>query len=497
MKLSLKTAQPEKHQKSCLIAGIYADGNLTSAAKSLDKITDGFISKLIKQGAIEGKLAQILPLYHLPNAHFEQIILIGCGKEKALNPASYRKIITAAIKSLRESKSTHAVSYLTELNVPGKSDAWKVKHQAEAIGESLYCFDMFKTEKEKATTVKELVIHLDNSKHQKACELALKQGQAIANGVALTKNLANLPSNICTPSFLADKAKAIAKTFPSLSVKVLGENEMQKLGMGAILGVSQGSAEEAKLICLEYHGGNKKDAPVALVGKGITFDTGGNSLKPADSMVGMKYDMCGAATVLGAMHAAAELKLPVNIVGVIPAVENMPGGTAYKPEDILTSMSGQTIEVISTDAEGRLVLADAMTYAERYNPDVLIDIATLTGAVVSALSYHASGLITNHEPLAKDLLAAGEESFDRAWQLPMWDEYQEQIKSPFADMANTGGRAGGTITAACFLSRFAKKFNWAHLDVAGTAAMMGGTAERRATGRPVPLLVQYLINRSE
>lgn len=496
MKLVLKTAQPEKHQKSCLIVGIYADGSMTPAAKTLDKISKGFISKLIKQGAIEGKTAQALPVFHLPHGDFEQIILMGCGNESSLNAAAFRKITNAAIKALSNSKATHAVSYLNELNVSGKDEAWKVKHQAEVIGESIYCFDMFKTEKNKTPAMKEVVIHLTNSKHQKACETALKQGQAIANGVTLTKNLANLPSNICTPTFLAEKAKAIGKSFSSLSVKVLGEKEMQKLGMGAILGVSQGSAEEAKLICIEYKGGAKKDAPVALVGKGITFDTGGNSLKPADSMVGMKYDMCGAATVLGTMHAAAELKLPVNIVGVIAAVENMPGGTAYKPEDILTSMSGQTIEVISTDAEGRLILADALTYTERYKPDVVIDIATLTGAVVIALGYHATGLVTNHDPLAKDLLAAGEESFDRAWQLPMWDEFQEQIKSPFADMANTGGRSGGTITAACFLSRFAKKFNWAHLDVAGTAAMMGGTAERRATGRPVPMLVQYLINRA-
>lgn len=271
---------------------------------------------------------------------------------------------------------------------------------------------------------------------------------------------------------------------------------MDKLGMGALLGVSQGSAEEAKLICIEYTGNKKKSAPIAFVGKGVTFDTGGNSLKTPDSMVGMKYDMCGAATVIGTIRAAAELQLPLNIVGVIPAVENMPGGTAYKPEDILTSMSGQTIEVISTDAEGRLILADALTYAEKYKPEVVIDIATLTGAVVIALGYHATGLVSNNDALANDLLAAGQESFDRAWRLPMWDEYQEQIKSPFADMANTGGRSGGTITAGCFLSRFAKKFKWAHLDVAGTAAMMSGTAERRATGRPVPMLVQYLIDRA-
>jgi leucyl aminopeptidase len=325
----------------------------------------------------------------------------------------------------------------------------------------------------------------------------LQQGLVIADAVTFTKNLANLPSNICTPTFLADQAKELGKKYKAISVNVLEEKDMKKLGMGAILAVSQGSAEDAKFICLQYKGAGKSKAPIALVGKGVTFDTGGNSLKSPDSMVGMKYDMCGAASVLGTIKAAAELKLPINVVGVIPAVENMPGGTAYKPEDILTSLSGQTIEVISTDAEGRLILADALTYCERFKPDVVIDIATLTGAVVIALGFHASGLLSNSEALAKALLTAGDESGDRAWQLPLWDEYQEQIKSPFADIANTGGRPAGTITAACFLSRFAKKFRWAHLDVAGTAATMMNSTERMATGRPVPMLTQYLIDRAK
>ena len=496
MKLSLKIAQPEKFSKACLLMGVYADGKLSPAAKDLDKTSKGFISKLVKQGAIEGKLGQALPIFHVPNTKNEHIILIGCGSVNDITSARYKKILSNTMKAIKQSNTTQAVSYMAEVKVVGRTLPWNVKQHAEVAGESIYCFDLFKTDKEKAPAVQDLIINLPDSKAQKACDTALKQGQAIGNGVSLTKNLANLPSNVCTPTFLADQAKAIHKLFDSITVKILNEKEMHKLGMGAILGVAQGSAEEAKLICMEYKGGPKNQAPVALVGKGITFDTGGNSLKPADSMVGMKYDMCGAATVIGTMRAAAELKLPINVVGIIPAVENMPGGTAYKPEDILTSMSGTTIEVISTDAEGRLVLADALTYTERYKPDVVIDIATLTGAVVIALGYHASGLVANDEPLAASLLAAGEESFDRAWQLPMWEEFQDQIKSPFADIANTGGRAGGTITAGCFLSRFTKKFKWAHLDVAGTAAMMSGTSERRATGRPVPLLVQYLINRA-
>lgn len=494
MKVSIKATQPKKQQKSCLIIGIYEDGQLTQSAKEIDKSSHGYISKLIKKDVFKGKLGQTLALFHLADTSFEHILLVGCGKETDLTPAKFRKIVAASVKAINNTNTKEVTCYLSELEVTDKSLAWKVKQIAETVSDALYRFDLFKTVKEPASTIKDFIIHLPDAKQEKACALALKQGLAIADGITFTKNLANLPSNVCTPSFLADQAKALGKDYSSLTVKVLGEKEMQKLGMGALLAVSRGSAEEAKFITLEYNGGPKKQAPVALVGKGITFDTGGNSLKPADSMVGMKYDMCGAATVLGTLKAAADLKLPINLVGVIPSAENMPGGTAYKPEDIVTSMSGQTIEVLNTDAEGRLILCDALTYCERFKPEVVIDIATLTGAVVIALGFHATGLLTNHQPLAQDLLKAGEESNDRAWQLPLWDEYQEQLKSPFADMSNVGGRAAGTITAACFLSRFAKKFQWAHLDVAGTAAMMTGS-ERYATGRPIPMLMQYLMDR--
>ncbi|VVC75795.1 Cytosol aminopeptidase [Aquicella siphonis] len=496
MKLSIKASQPLKQQKSCLIIGVYEDGELTPSGKELDKNTQGFIRKLLQQGVMQGKVGQILPLFLPPHSACEQILLAGCGKINTLTPAGFRKIMVSAVRALNAASAKQASCFLAELPVGDKSLAWKVKQMAECAWEALYRFDLFKSEKEAPLALNEFVIHLPDAKHLKACEQALAQGQAVADGITLTKNLANLPSNICTPAFLAEQARELGKRYASLNVKVLEEKEMRKLGMGAILAVSQGSAQEAKLICLEYKGGKQKAAPVALVGKGITFDTGGNSLKSPENMVGMKYDMCGAATVLGTIKAAAELKLPVNIVGIIAAVENMPGGTAYKPEDILTSMSGQTIEVITTDAEGRLVLSDALTYCERYQPEVVIDIATLTGAVVIALGVHATGLMSNDDALAHDLLQAGLESNDRAWQLPLWDEYQEQIKSPFADMANSGGRSAGSITAGCFLSRFAKKFRWAHLDVAGTAAMMSGTSERMATGRPVAMLAQYLINRT-
>jgi leucyl aminopeptidase len=497
MKLRIKHTQIQEQHKTCLVVGIYENSELSPAAKLIDKQSRGALRHALEQSNFLGKLGQTLPLFQLANTDLTAILLVGCGKADAINAMKFRKINLCASKALANINLPQATSYLTDLPVKNQTLAWKVKQIAETSLEGQYRFDLFKSEKEPAASFKELTINLPDTKHQKACETALKQGQAIAEAVSFTKNLANLPSNICTPSFLADQARDLAKAYKSIAVKVLNESDMKKLGMGALLAVSQGSAEEARFICLEYKGAAKSKAPVALVGKGITFDTGGNSLKSPDSMVGMKYDMCGAATVLGTLKAAAELKLNINVVGLVPAVENMPGGTAYKPEDILTSLSGQTIEVISTDAEGRLILADALTYCERYKPDAVIDIATLTGAVVIALGAHATGLLSNHEPLAKAILQAGIESNDRAWELPLWDEYQEQIKSPFADISNTGGRSAGTITAACFLSRFAKKFHWAHLDVAGTAAMMMGGNDRYATGRPVPMLVQYLIDRAK
>ena len=495
MKTKLSTKKPQEQSKICLVIGIYEDGILTPTAEIINQATQGYIKKLIDLGAFQGKLGQVLPIFHI--AEFSHILLIGCGKPSSIMPSFYRRIIMSAVQALITTKTKEAISYLTELDVKDQSLAWKVKQTVETAYEGIYQFNIFKSEKE-TVLLNELSVSVPDAQQLPACEQALAQGEAIASGVWLTKNLANTPSNICTPSFLAEQALELSKDFPSITINILEEKDMQKLGMGALLAVSQGSAQDSKLICLEYKNKEAKNqAPIALVGKGITFDTGGNSLKTPENMVGMKYDMCGAATVLGTIKAAAELKLPLHVVGIIPAVENMPGGTAYKPEDILTSLSGQTIEVISTDAEGRLILGDALTYCERYKPEVVIDIATLTGACVIALGHHASGLLSNHDPLAMDLLKAGEESTDRAWQLPLWEEYQEQIKSPFADISNTGGRAAGTITAGCFLSRFAKNFHWAHLDVAGTAAMMFGTNERMATGRPVPLLMQYLITRAQ
>jgi leucyl aminopeptidase len=490
MNLSLSTKTNPQHT---LVLGIFEDGSLTASGKALDQAEKGLLSQLFKNKTISGKCGECLPVILAGAKHQPAALLVGCGKAKETKESDYRKLIIAAMKSLNSLQVKAADSALTEISVGKRSLAWRVKFHAEVSMEALYRFDHYKTSKD-PVHVNKLNFMVD-AKDQAAAKTALAQGTAIASGAAYAKDLGNEPSNVCTPSYLAHEAKGLVKEFPSIKLNVLDEKAMEKLGMGAILGVTKGSAEPAKLICLEYRGGAKKAAPVALVGKGITFDTGGNSLKSPDSMVGMKYDMCGAATVMGVFKAVAELKLPINLVGVIPAVENMPGGNAYKPEDILTSLSGTTIEVISTDAEGRLILCDALTYCERtYKPEVVIDIATLTGAVVIALGFHATGLMSNDQALADDLLKAGIDSHDRAWQLPLWDDYQEQIKSPYADIANTGGRSAGSITAGCFLSRFTKNMRWAHLDVAGTAAMMMGTSDRMATGRPVPMLVQYLLN---
>lgn len=494
MKFDIQSGNYKDQAFDCLIMGVFEGGELTPSLKSLDQECENYVSKFLTKSDFQGKIGDTQVLYYLPHLQIERVMLVGCGKNTALTERDFRKIVTSSMKTLNASKVKKALTFLTEVPVEKRDLDWKMKQIVLVSEEAFYSFDQFKTEKTPRPPLETLALFVNEN--QDKFKKLLDESVIIAKGAEYTKNLANLPSNICNPSYLAEQAKQLAKDHKNLKITVLEERDMEKLGMGAFLGVAKGSDTDAKLICLEYHGGNKEKSPYAFVGKGITFDTGGISLKPADSMIGMKYDMCGAATVLGVMKAAAELKLPINIVGLLACAENMPSGKAYKPEDIVTTLSGQTVEVMNTDAEGRLVLCDALTYCDRFHPKVVIDIATLTGSVVIGLGIHATGLFSNNETLAQNLLKAGNEVYDRAWQMPLWEEYQEQLKSPFADMSNTGGRAGGVITAACFLSRFTKKYTWAHLDVAGTAAMMGGT-DRYATGRPVPMLVQYLINQSQ
>jgi len=494
MEFIIKSGNPEKQRTACLILGVTEPRRLTSAAKAIDAVSKKHISNLVRRGDIDGKIGQVLVLHNVPGTLADRVLLVGCGRERDLDDQKFRKIIENTIRQLSKTGASEAVSYLEDLPIKGRETSWKIRQTVEVVNHALYEFTEFKSKKSrKRKSLHKLVLTVPSRRELSSGDKAITEGQSLSMGVKLTRDLANRPANICTPTHLATQAQQLGKNYKNLKVSVLEEAELKKLGMNSLLSVTAGSVEPAKLIILEYNGGKKDKKPILLVGKGVTFDTGGISIKPSPAMDEMKYDMCGAASVLGTLCAVSEMKLPINVVGVVPATENMPSATATKPGDIFTSMSGQTIEVLNTDAEGRLILCDALTYCERFNPDVVIDIATLTGACVIALGKHATGLLSNHNPLVNDLLSAGEYAGDKAWQLPLWDEYQSQLDSPFADMANIGGREAGTVTAACFLSRFTKKYRWAHLDIAGTAWLSG--SKKGATGRPVKLLVQYILNK--
>ena len=494
MDFLIKSGNPDKQRTACLIVGIFESRRLSPAARSIDNVSKKFLSNLLRRGDIEGKLEQSLLLHSVPGTLADRILLIGCGRERDLTDAQYRKIISNSTRELDKTGALEAVSYITELNVKNRDIYWKIRQAIEITESTLYQFNEFKTKnKPKRRQIKKLLFTVPTRKELPTGELAARHATAIVHGLKLTRDLANRPANICTPTYLAEQAKQLSKTQKTIKVNVLEEDDMARLGMNTLLAVARGSSEPAKLITLEYKGANKEKKPIVLVGKGVTFDTGGISIKPAATMDEMKFDMCGAASVLGTILAIAEMELPLNVTGIIPATENMPGGKATKPGDIIKSMSGQTVEILNTDAEGRLILCDALTYAAKFDPDVVIDLATLTGACIIALGNHASGLLSNQNTLAKELLHAGEFTGDRAWQLPLWEEYNKQLFSPFADMANIGGREAGTITAACFLSRFTEKYHWAHLDIAGTAWTTG--KNKGATGRPVQLLSQFLLDK--
>ncbi len=496
MDFNIKSGNPEKQRTACVIVGIFESRRLSTAAKAIDAVSKKYLSNLIRRGDMDGNKGQSLLLHNVPGMIADRVLLIGCGKEREIDERNYRTIIANSIQALNKTGSLDGVNYLSELTIKGRDHHWKIRQAVQVAEHSLYQFDELKTKKKAdRRPLRKITFTVPTRRELPEGEIAMREGRAIANGIKFTRDLGNRPSNVCTPSYLAQQATALGKGNRSLTVDILEEADMKKLGMGSLLSVSQGSARPAKLITMEYKGSKKAQKPIVLVGKAVTFDTGGISLKPGAAMDEMKYDMCGGASVFGTISAVAELGLPINVVGVIPAVENMPSSTATNPGDIFTSMSGQTIEVLNTDAEGRLILCDAITYSERFNPEVVIDIATLTGACVMALGKHATGLLSNHNPLARELLNAGDESGDRAWQLPLWDEYQQQLNSPFADIANIGGRDAGTITAACFLSRFAEKYHWAHLDIAGTGWVSG--SNKGATGRPVSLLMQYILNQTK
>ncbi|ASF45534.1 leucyl aminopeptidase [Methylovulum psychrotolerans] len=493
MDYSIETAPLETLECDCLIVGVYQDLQLSPAAARLNDSTGGLIGKILSRGDINGKNGETVLLTTIPDSPIERILLVGLGENKPISSKMFIKALAAAVNSCKKPPIKSVVCCLAECAVEGVDWTWKTRQIAEVFGDAVYQYTQTKSDKTTESQLAHIRISA-NADTATAAQIGLLQGQAIAEGVGFAKNLADLPGNVCTPAYLAEQAISLGEQFAKLSTHILEEADMQALGMGSLLSVSRGSRQPAKLISLDYQGGEKNSKPIVLIGKGLTFDAGGISLKPGLGMDEMKYDMCGGAAVLGALLVAARLNLPLNIIGLVPASENLPDGDANKPGDIVTSMSGKTIEILNTDAEGRLILCDTLTYAERYHPDVVIDMATLTGACLVALGRIPSGLLGNDDALCDDLIAASETANDSLWRLPLWEEYQELLKSNFADMANIGGKDAGTITAACFLSRFAESFRWAHLDIAGTAWRTGQA--KGATGRPVPLLSQYLLNRA-
>ena len=494
MEFSIKSGNPEKQRGACVVVGVFESRKLTPSADLIDSASQSLLSDLLRRGDMDGKAGSTLLLHNVPGTVCDRVLLVGLGKEKEFRDKAYCAAIRNTLKALRDTGAQNATIFLTEIPVAKRNTGWRIRQAAMLSLDSAYRFDQFKSKKnENHSKLRKLAFAVEQRSELALAEDALLQGQAIAEGMALAKTLGNLPGNVCTPTYLADTALQIAEDH-AIQCEILERADMEALGMHSLLSVAKGSHQPPKLIVLQYKGGEESDKPLLLIGKGITFDSGGISLKPGEGMDEMKFDMCGAASVLGTLKAVALMKLPINLTVIVPTTENMPGGAASKPGDIVASMSGQTIEILNTDAEGRLILCDALTYAERFSPDAVIDVATLTGACVIALGHVATGLFANDDALARELLSAGDEALDRAWQMPLWDDYQDLLKSTFADMANIGGRPAGSVSAACFLSRFAKKYEWAHLDIAGTAWKSG--AEKGATGRPVPLLAHYLLKRA-
>ncbi|WP_179401598.1 leucyl aminopeptidase [Burkholderia guangdongensis] len=478
----------------CIVLGVFEAQTLSGAALDVDEATGGLVSRVVKAGDMDGKSGKTLFLHEVAGIGASRVLLVGLGKQDAFNQKAYRDAVRAAWRALLATRIAQVTFTLAQSLADDERGAdWGVREAILALRGETYRFTAMKSKPEPVQYGLKRVVFTVDSDDVKPARDAIKRAVALANGMDLTRDLGNLPGSVCTPTYLANTAKTIAKDW-KLKVDVLGLKQIEALKMGSFLSVTRGSVEPPQFIVLHYQGAAAKAAPVVLVGKGITFDTGGISLKPGEGMDEMKYDMCGAGSVLGTIRAVAEMGLKINVVGIIPTCENMPAGNATKPGDVVTSMKGLTIEVLNTDAEGRLILCDALTYAERFKPAAVIDIATLTGACIIALGHHNSGLFSKDDTLAGELLDASREANDPAWRLPLDDEYQEQLKSNFADVANIGGRPAGSVTAACFLSRFTDAYPWAHLDIAGTAWKSG--AAKGATGRPVPLLAQFLIDRA-
>ncbi|MDN6318219.1 MAG: leucyl aminopeptidase [Marinobacter sp.] len=493
MNFSLNSNAIASTKADCLVVALPEKGDWPASTTEADGALGGLISKLQKAGDVTGKSAETI-LVPLSDQPWGRLLIVGTGKDADRNSASFRKALTAVMGALKDGPSKSVLLALSDTTITGdesvNSELAKLSLIGRTLEDQLYLFNDFKSEKPTARTLnKVLVSASDTGKTQKE---AFNLGLATGRGMNFTRDLGNTPPNVCHPAWLAEQATKLAADHECIKTEILDEKQMKKLGMNSLLAVGQGSTQPPRLIVMEYRGGNAKDKPHVLVGKGITFDSGGISLKPGAGMDEMKYDMGGSAAVFGAMQVLAETRPQINVVAVIAAAENMPDGHATRPGDIVTTMSGQTVEILNTDAEGRLVLCDALTYVKKFDPEAVIDLATLTGACIVALGHEATGLLANNDELANQLLAAGDRASDKAWRLPLWDEYQPLLDSNFADMANIGGRSAGTITAACFLSRFTKEYNWAHLDIAGTAWHSGKA--KGSSGRPVPLLVDYLMS---
>jgi len=498
MNIKIRKSSPLQIKTSCLVIGLCEKDFTSPLMKELDQKLGGLLLKAKRNGEFSAKEdEQILfqPAGHLPA---ERVLLVGLGQAEKVSDEKVRRAAGQAMNRVTEQKFGQ-MAFALPFQRAEREQTAPFQALAEGLLLASYRYDLFLGEETKNARKlpKTVTLIITEGQDKKSCEVAVEKARKISQAVMLTRDLVNAPGNIKSPEYLAEQAQFAAKQ-STLSYKVLGQKELIEEGCGALLGVAQGSAREPRLIILEHKGGHKDEAPVALVGKGVTFDSGGISLKPGEKMDEMKMDMAGGAAVIGTMLAASLLELPVNLVGIVPAVENMPSATAYRPGDILTSLSGQTIEVLNTDAEGRLILADALTYAKRYEPRLVVDLATLTGACIIALGHQATAVLGNDQELVDALLEAGEDSGERLWQLPLWEDYDQQIKSDVADVKNTGGRPAGTITAAAFLKKFAKDFNWAHLDIAGTAWRDQATpyTPKGGTGVGVRLLIAFLKNLS-
>ena len=494
MQFSIRTLAAEKARTGCLVLAVNAGENLARGALNADKAAEGALRRALARGDLAEKAGATLLLQGVAGLAAERVLLLRLGERAKYDVAAFQGALRGLAVVLKTLGAKDVVLPLADLAVAGRGLPWAVRMTVLGLREAFYTFDQLKTQKKpSAPALASVTLAIAGAPVTLQAQAALKEAVATADGADLARTLGNLPPNLCTPSYLADEARKLAKQY-KLGVEVLERKDMERMGMGALLAVTRGSHQPPKLIVLRYAGTAKSKKPLVLVGKGITFDTGGISLKPAPEMDEMKFDMSGAGSVLGAIRAFAGMRAPVNVVGVIPTCENMPGGAATRPGDIVTTMSGQTVEILNTDAEGRLILCDALTYAQRFDPEAVVDIATLTGACVIALGHVATGLFANDQKLADDISAAGDDAWDRVWQMPLWEDYQEQLRSNFADMANIGGRPAGSITAASYLARFARKLKWAHLDIAGTAWRSG--REKGSTGRPVPLLVRFALRKA-